>query len=158
MARDVDGRRLNIRKADLRSWRMQFAENLRELGVTANATERAVRGLSRTRKKDGIYRAAKRGDSTHLRERRSRLSKELVAGQAQSEPGADTVKRTWAKVREGWTLVASKLRATGDHERAEGIGDFLKIVSSPVTEKERLIGDLREAARSQRGVDHDPTR
>src|SRR5882724_7957993 len=34
--------------ATLRSWRVQFAENLRELGVAANATERAVRGLSRT--------------------------------------------------------------------------------------------------------------
>ena len=80
MARDVDGKRLNIRKADLRSWRVQFAENLRELGVTANATERAVRGLSRTRKTDGIYRAARRKESIHIRKRSMELAKEVAPG------------------------------------------------------------------------------
>src|SRR5581483_4486516 len=35
------GVRLNTRKATLRAWRDQFAANLRELGVAANATERA---------------------------------------------------------------------------------------------------------------------
>src|SRR6266851_1334601 len=34
------GERLNIKKATLRDWRRQFAANLRELGVAANATER----------------------------------------------------------------------------------------------------------------------
>src|SRR3954447_25624162 len=60
------GVRLNIRKSTLRSWRAGFAANLRELGVDANATERAVRGQSKNRKLDGIYRAALRGQSTHL--------------------------------------------------------------------------------------------
>jgi hypothetical protein len=57
------GDRLNIRKATLRAWRAQFAENLRELGVSANATERAVRGQSRTYRRDPIYRADQRGES-----------------------------------------------------------------------------------------------
>jgi type IV secretory pathway VirD2 relaxase len=52
------GERLNIKKATLREWRLEFAANLRELGVLANATERAVRGQSRLSKSDGIYRAA----------------------------------------------------------------------------------------------------
>ena len=47
------GVRLNIRKADLRRWRKAFAENLRELGVAANATERAVRGQAQTHRPDG---------------------------------------------------------------------------------------------------------
>jgi len=59
-----DGRRLNIRKATLRQWRSQFANQLRELGVPANATERAVRGEDRKPTKDGIYRASLRGAST----------------------------------------------------------------------------------------------
>src|SRR6202042_2020076 len=61
------GVRLNIKKATLRHWRSEFARNLRLLGVEANATERAVRGESRTAKKDGIYRASLRGDSTYVR-------------------------------------------------------------------------------------------
>src|SRR5438477_6733237 len=42
------GIRLNIRKATLREWRRDFAHYLRELGVEANATERAVRGKRET--------------------------------------------------------------------------------------------------------------
>ncbi len=49
------GHRLNIRKAMLRDWRQQFAANLREQGVAANATERAVRGVANTRKSDGSF-------------------------------------------------------------------------------------------------------
>ena len=53
-----------------------MAENLQELGIAANATERAVRGENRTPKKDGIYRAAQRGASTRqmqeLRDLRAR--------------------------------------------------------------------------------------
>jgi type IV secretory pathway VirD2 relaxase len=58
------GVRLNIKKATLRHWRSEFARNLRLLGVEANTTERAVRGETRKAKKDGIYRASQRGDST----------------------------------------------------------------------------------------------
>ena len=47
-AMSEQGVRLNIRKATIRSWRMQFAANLGELGVDANATERAVRGQIKT--------------------------------------------------------------------------------------------------------------
>jgi type IV secretory pathway VirD2 relaxase len=47
-ARSEQGQRLNIRKATLRNWRTQYADNLRELGVAANATERAVRGKPNT--------------------------------------------------------------------------------------------------------------
>lgn len=60
-----DGMRLNVRKATLRSWRAQFAENLRQLGVAANATERTVRGQVLASKRDRICRAAKRGESTY---------------------------------------------------------------------------------------------
>lgn len=42
-----DGRRLNPRKADLQRWRETFAERLREWGVEAEATARAMRGPAR---------------------------------------------------------------------------------------------------------------
>src|SRR5580700_4382690 len=49
------GVRLHIRKATLRLWRREFARHLRALGIAANATERSVRGESRSPKRDGIY-------------------------------------------------------------------------------------------------------
>src|SRR6266478_2006250 len=63
------GERLNIRKATLREWRQDFARYLCDLGVAANATERAVRGKRESPKLHGIYRAAQRGVSRHTRER-----------------------------------------------------------------------------------------
>lgn len=41
-----DGERLYVRKSDLRTWRENFAELLRERGIEANATSRAERGKS----------------------------------------------------------------------------------------------------------------
>jgi len=69
-------KRLNIRKATLREWRREFARHLRNQGIEANATERAVPGESRARKLDGIYRAAERGDSKHTRARAEAVAQE----------------------------------------------------------------------------------
>jgi MobA/VirD2-like, nuclease domain len=68
-----NGKRLNIRKATLRDWRRQFAAHLPAQGIAANATERAVRGQVRAPVRDGIYRAALRGQSTHHQARLERI-------------------------------------------------------------------------------------
>ncbi|MBU3602277.1 relaxase/mobilization nuclease domain-containing protein [Polynucleobacter sp. AM-25C3] len=41
------GKRLNPRKADLSRWREQFAQQLRHIGIAANATPRRTRGVSK---------------------------------------------------------------------------------------------------------------
>jgi hypothetical protein len=56
------GKRLNIRKATLRGWRTEFARHLRNLGVRANATERAVRRERRNPVPDGLFRLLERGE------------------------------------------------------------------------------------------------
>jgi hypothetical protein len=58
-----DGKRLNIKKPTLRRWRHEFARNLRELGVDANATERGARAKTGRSPNDGAYRMARRGDA-----------------------------------------------------------------------------------------------
>jgi hypothetical protein len=70
------GSRLYVRPHTLREWRRDFAQYLRDLGVEANATERAVRGANRTTKRDGIYRAMLRGQSTHMRARAEVVARE----------------------------------------------------------------------------------
>jgi Relaxase/Mobilisation nuclease domain len=166
MATDLQGKRLNIRKATLRSWRVQFAENLRELGIAANATERAVRGLSQTRKTDGIYRAARRGESTHVRDRRASALADAPEIQVHAERGANTLRQTRAAVVEGWRQVASKLRAIGQHQVADSIRVFLSAMPTLRTERELPRSGERDAAdptmamsRDGRGDDlaHAPT-
>jgi type IV secretory pathway VirD2 relaxase len=73
------GVRLNTRKATLRHWRRQFAQQLRVRGVEANATERSVRGQSRAPKLDPIFRAAQRGESSHMAARVHDVARELKA-------------------------------------------------------------------------------
>ena len=60
------GKRLYIRKPMLRAWRQKFALELRDLGVAANATERASRGLRRNTVKDRSYRAARNENHAQL--------------------------------------------------------------------------------------------
>src|SRR5882762_49348 len=90
----ADGNRLNIRRATLREWRREFARRLREQGVAANATERAVRGETRPQKADGIYRAALRGDSTHHHARAEVVARELAGGQVRTESGKNRLLET----------------------------------------------------------------
>jgi hypothetical protein len=47
-AKSEQGKRLNIRKAHLKEWREKFAYHLREQGVVANATPRALRDQKRS--------------------------------------------------------------------------------------------------------------
>ena len=49
------GKRLYIRKDTLRRWREQFAELMREQGVSANATPRQLRGQVRRPQRDAIH-------------------------------------------------------------------------------------------------------
>ena len=89
-----EGKRLNIRKATLRGWRRQFAAHLRAQGIAANATDRAVRGQVRGPVRDGIYRAALRGQSTHHQARLERIAQAARSGRAAPEPGATKLQET----------------------------------------------------------------
>lgn len=60
-ARGRDGRRLNLRKADLQRWRETFAAQLREHGVDANATPRRTRGVTRHYPKQAVIHMRARG-------------------------------------------------------------------------------------------------
>ena len=136
-ARDEQGVRLNIRKATLRSWRSQFAANLRELGVDAKATERAVRGMTRDHKPTGIYRAAMRSESTFVDER------ERISGQASStsdaaSPGSTKMITTREAVNAGFREILRKLRADGDHGLARDLQQFMERMPQVQTEQEIL--------------------
>jgi type IV secretory pathway VirD2 relaxase len=137
------GERLYIRKPTLRDWRRRFAENLRELGVAANATERAVRGLSRTRKPDGVYRAAQRGTSTYIRDLVQRAASD--DGKGAMEPGKETLLATRNIVVTGWRNVSERLRGEGYPDLAREVDRFVERMPPAKTEKESLIGRLRRA-------------
>lgn len=140
------GERLNIRKATLREWRREFAKRLREQGIAANATERAVRGETRTPKPDGIYRAAQRGDSTHERAQ-AEAAAETLKGNIPAEPGKRKLVETRRAVEDGWRLVASQLATDGQYSLADDVRCFVRRMPTLRTERESTALDLLQRTR-----------
>ena len=132
------GVRLNIRKATLRDWRREFARHLREQGVAANATERVVRGETRTPRKDGIYRAMRRGDSSHMRERVRAATAEARIRNDHLESGKSKLNATRLEVVRGWRALAGLLVQDGYAELARDVSRFVPQMPPPLTEKEHL--------------------
>ena len=136
-AMGYDGTRLNIRKATLREWRRQFARHLREHGVAANATERAVRGVTKPQKTDGIYRAERRRDSTHWRQRTEAVARAMTpGGEIRPEPGKVQLLETRRRVVQGWNEVAEDLVRQGQAELAVAVRGFVKQLPAVRAERE----------------------
>jgi len=152
------GVRLNIRNATRRHWRAQFARHLRALGVPANATERAVRGQTRKAKRDGIYRASLRGESTVLRTQAQAVATELLKGHARVDPGLQKLLETRQAVEGGWRAVARRLAREGRPELAGEVMDFIRQMTPPRTERELLASELVRRARVEKVRAATPTR
>jgi type IV secretory pathway VirD2 relaxase len=143
------GVRLNIKKATLRAWRQQFAANLRELGVAANATERAVRGATKTYRSDGAYRAEKREGSTLAQDRERRVIREWSEGKLTFGAGEEKLKRTRDAVLDGWRGVSARLKADGEHELGARVDSFLAQMPPAKTKKRLLLERSRAGTRTR---------
>ncbi len=145
-----EGKRLYIRKATLREWREDFAGILRDLGVAANATPAALRGKPKDRKKDGIYRALKRGQSTFMRRKVERVAAELLHGRLAPESGKARLLATRERVVEEWSATATLLRAQGQESLARGVEAYVRRMPAVATEKEILAKGLLAQVAAQR--------
>ena len=143
------GERLYIRKGTLREWRRDFAQYLRDLGVEANATERAVRGETRQPKRNGVYRAMRRGASTRFRERVEGVARELARGGLVSESGTERMRATRRRVVEGWQLMADNLEREGQHDLACVLRRFVNRMPPPMTERQQIAEQLRTRLRER---------
>jgi hypothetical protein len=141
-AMSEQGERLNIRKATLREWRHEFARHLREHGIEANATDRAVRGVTKPRKPDGIYRANEDERSAHIQERRESVAAELSAGGIRVEPGKADLLKTRQSVEQGWRAVSGALRSEGTPDIAAAVDRFLNGMPPPYTEREWTVAEV----------------
>jgi hypothetical protein len=152
------GVRLNIRKATLRNWRREFARHLRALGVAANATDRGVRGQSRSPKRDGIYRAECRDESRHTRTRAESVAAELLKGNPRVEAGKARLLKTRTEVERGWWAVSDILLAEGRSELAAQVTRFSAEMPPPWTDRESIAEALRRRTHETRTHDEPRTR
>jgi hypothetical protein len=152
------GVRLYIRKPMLREWRRDFAQYLRDLGVEANATERAVRGETRTTKRDGIHRAMLRGESTHMQARANSVAREIAAGGLTPDPGKLALLQTRKAVLDGWRGLAEFLERDGNPQLASTVRRFADTMPPPLTERERMARQIEARLVAHRSQDQAPTR
>jgi hypothetical protein len=148
-AMSEQGERLNIRKATLREWRQEFARHLREQGIAANATERAVRGRVQASKPDGIYRASQRRESTYWRERAESVARELQNGNIRTEPGKAKLLQTRRDVEHGWRAISRMLERGGQYALAADVDRYVERMPPLRTEKERIAEQLRGNVRAK---------
>jgi hypothetical protein len=152
------GERLNIRKATLREWREEFASHLRLVGVAANATPRFVRGETRPRKSDGIYRAARRGASIHMRDRVEAAAIALGEADPAGDPAKLRIRETRRDLERGWLATGDALRGQRQSALADQTRQFVRNLTPARTEREWLMAGLVEKRRSRRVASLEVTR
>jgi hypothetical protein len=134
-----EGGRLNIRKADLRRWREQFARQLRRQGVAANATPAPLRGRLSDHQKDGIFRAAQRGESRVEWERERRAMQDMRSGPAGRSASLGRISQTAKAVQHDWLLTGAALESQGLNRLAAEVERFRHSLSVPRTRQERAM-------------------
>jgi hypothetical protein len=136
-----EGVRLNIRKATLREWRRQFARHLRAQSISANATDKAVRGTTWANLCDGAYRATRRGASRRIEEHMGSPGTERkTASEASSR---ETLLHTRAQVERGWLAAAEILDRQGQQDLAWCLRRFVEELPPVRTDRELFSRALR---------------
>jgi transcriptional regulator of met regulon len=159
-AEDEHGRRLHIDKALLREWRQDFARMMREQGIAANATVRAIRGQNRRSARDARYRSQRHGTSYALLERIKTVIEELSKTGTVSDPARTKLQQTRQAVLSGWKGIADRLDAQGEISLAGDVRYFARHLPPVLTDRERLAQQLLSHARTgaPRDRDRDLTR
>jgi hypothetical protein len=121
---------------------------LREQGVAANATERAIRGESKPQKTDGIHRAALRGESTHWRQRAEAVARGFGREQP-TEPCKTQLLETRRAVVRGWSGIADDLVVQGQVELALAVRDFVKGLPPVKTEREWILARMLQQVKAR---------
>jgi type IV secretory pathway VirD2 relaxase len=134
-----DGTRLNPRKADLQRWREAFAEKMRDEGIEAEATPRAVRGKVKKAERQ-VIRHIERGQkgreatdtaprvpardprvprvrAEQVRQAAHELAAEARGEHAPAGPWEKAIKERQSAVRLAWLLAAAELEKQADLTR-----------------------------------------
>jgi Relaxase/Mobilisation nuclease domain len=161
-AEDEYGKRLHIDKPMLREWREDFARTMREQGIAANATSRIIRGRNKGKARDGGFRAQRRGKSSTIRAKVTKIANELAKNGRFSEPARAKLVETRKAVIANWMKIAETLDQQGEVVLAGDVRYFAKHLPPALTDTERLaakfaqhLASSREALRGRQTPDVD---
>ncbi len=155
------GRRLHIDKERLRDWREDFARLMREQGVAANATRRAIRGQEQRKNPDAILCAQRHGDSTAIRKGVRAVAAELFRTGHVLDPARARLIELRKTTIARWTSIADMLTAQGESTLADEVRRFVHGLPPSITDRERIAQALTrypEGARDTYGSRVSPPR
>lgn len=138
-AESEEGPRLYIRKATLRRWREEFARHLRDQGIAANATPRAVRGYSRNRMPNGLYRVRQREASSRTPRHRRTTAEDKRDGKTRVDDGRPLSNEGRQQVISDWKRSLGVLVAQRQIELALQVARFVRALPPAKAEKEVTI-------------------
>ncbi len=144
-----DGRQLNPRKADLATWREDFAGESRLRGVEAEATPRRTRGKVR-KAECGVVRAIKqRGEQPRVEQlTREEIVRGARGGKRSARPWEAKTRERQADVREAYRQQAKELQRSqnaADQELAKQVAQFVADMPEVETKRDWLLNELAKA-------------
>ena len=152
-----NGKRLAPGPADLQEWRERFAQQLRQLGIAAEATPRQARGKVQRAERTPVHRIEQRGAEPKVR----RLQRDDASREAGRPSGAATEWQRAIQARQE-TIRRAYLRHAADLENGDGadrllaadIRRFVADLPVPLTRRQLLATELRHIAGRQ--ADREP--
>jgi hypothetical protein len=117
-----------------------------------------VGGETRKAKKDLVYRANERGESTYQRTQAEAVAAELLSGYTRVEPGKRKLVETRRQVENGWRIVADVLSKDGHHDLANDVRRFVERMPPAKTAREQIAHELQQRVRDARVRDLQRTR
>lgn len=148
-AEDENGKRIHIRKGDLRAWREQFAAELRARGIEANATSRAERGKSTKAMGGAEWHIQKRYEeclragmnAAPPKAKTARFleaAEELQMGQIAEKPWEIAMAARRREVLRNLTRNVVQLRNEGENELADEVDRFIQDMQPLDSERRRI--------------------
>ncbi len=150
-----EGQRLNPRKADLATWREQFADELRLRGIEAEATPRCARGKIRKAECGVVRMIRKRAEQPRVeRLAREEIVSEARAGKIKSHPWETKARDRQVATRAAYRAQAEELERSGDrddHELAKQLRQFVTEMPALETKRDHLRRDLIDSLTRRHG-------
>lgn len=162
-AHRLDGRRLNIGKADLRRWREQFARQLRREGVKANATPAQLRGKLSGHRRDPVYRNGQRDESRLGKQPRQRQERPGTPQPGGSDalmrsPSTERILATATAVQQDWRETVTALYRQAEDGLASEVEQFRRSLWPPKVVPEDPVRKDGAPTPAERKLDFERTR
>jgi hypothetical protein len=150
------GRRLRIDKQTLRDWREAFARLMREQGIAANATPRAIRGENTKALGERVLKSQRYGTSAVIHDRVMRIAKELSRTGTIEDPARARLLQTRKSLVSTWIKAAEVLDAQGEVTLAGDVRYFAKHLPPVLSDRQRLAAQFLRFRQQSQKLDGPP--